>query len=203
MKKELKKKLAGYAAMTGAALVILPACKKDNPNVNPANSISKNNLSAPVNDYDSCQIDFDGDGNIDISISVNSYQDPTSNYGYADVYGQNSGMVLTNSGSTTIGTYTYNYDAVQKLSKGSDIGPNVSTFKDYGVLGVEGTFYGYPVSAGQFLGSEGYVGVSFMSAGNTHYGWVKVSVNANAKTANITEAAFEIRPNTAIKAGVK
>jgi hypothetical protein len=70
-------------------------------------------------------------------------------------------------------------------------------------LGIKGDVGGYNVNAGAFISSEGYVGVKFMAAGNTHYGWAKVSVSADGKSATISEAAFETVPNTAIEAGDK
>jgi hypothetical protein len=57
----------------------------------------------------------------------------------------------------------------------------------------------YPLSGGAWLGlSDKYLGVKFTAASGTHYGWVKLSVAANAETITVKEYAFNATPDAAI-----
>jgi len=54
---------------------------------------------------------------------------------------------------------------------------------------------------GQFPGITGYIGVSFGNAGGTHYGWIQVSVPANADGITIIDYAYETDPGIGILVG--
>ncbi len=205
MNNTLKRKLLGYTAATGAVLAVLPACKKEGGSGTPADSISKNSLN-PQNNGDSCLIDFDGDGITDVTIYsysyAYSYGGYNYSYAYTNIYGRNGSKILSQPGSVNIGTYTYNYLGASRLAEGTSIGPSSSIWSDtggYGAMNISA--YGYNVTAGQFLGADGFVGVQFQAGGSTHYGWVRLSVGNNGKTANISSAGFNPNPDQAINAG--
>lgn len=104
-----------------------------------------------------------------------------------------------------------------------------SPYYSNGILGSIGSFYKYPFAldagvnissgaSGNFLvgysnilnynGQDGnwigvtdkYLGVRFDIAGNTHYGWIRLDVDANANYV-VKDFAYEATPNKGIKAG--
>jgi hypothetical protein len=56
-------------------------------------------------------------------------------------------------------------------------------------------------NGGAFLNQEGYVPLRFKIGSNTHYGWVRVAINANCTEFTVKDFAYENTPNTAIVAG--
>lgn len=76
-------------------------------------------------------------------------------------------------------------NAALSLNVGDFVGAGLD-FGDYGVMG------------GDF---DGYVGMSFLSAGGTdfHYGWARVIQNDAAGTISILEYAYEDTPGTQIQ----
>jgi hypothetical protein len=57
----------------------------------------------------------------------------------------------------------------------------------------------YPVAVGPWLGmTDKYLGFRFSVGANTHYGWVRLDVAANAETITIKEYAFNATPGGAI-----
>jgi len=59
----------------------------------------------------------------------------------------------------------------------------------------------YSVSVGNFLDTDGFVGLKFQNSGNTHYGWARIEVANDGTVLSVKEYAFESTPNTAINAG--
>lgn len=59
----------------------------------------------------------------------------------------------------------------------------------------------YTFSIGNFLDTDGFVGLKFQNSGNTHYGWVRIEVANGGDVLFVKEYAFESTPNTAINAG--
>ncbi len=105
------------------------------------------------------------------------------------------------------------------MMRGAKIGPGI-TFESGGAL-VEfsATSNGYKFCRGYWNSNPAggfracgnpknkYLGVRFLLNGQTHYGWVRLTVATNSDrngpplTATITGYAYETVPNTAIKAG--
>ncbi|MBU1419500.1 MAG: hypothetical protein KKI15_13480 [Proteobacteria bacterium] len=52
---------------------------------------------------------------------------------------------------------------------------------------------------GNFLGQQGYLGVKFKIADNTHYGWIQYKAVNNASVGTIIDWAYEDIPGKAIK----
>jgi len=71
------------------------------------------------------------------------------------------------------------------------------------------TYFGRGVSGGYWLNvGEKYVGLRFVLNGQTHYGWIRLSVNANTRhvptiTVKMTGYAYETTPDKAIAAGYR
>ena len=161
-------------------------------------------------------IDFNTDATVDASFSVfgtagsgtfTSYGQ-TLNYTYdinfALVYANN---VLVGEPSTT----TSSYETVTALNDGDAIGAvaQFGTSSGYGlVLGIGGSWvapensYTYIYNIGNFLGAvDKFVGTKFTAGANTHYGWVRVDVAADASTITIKDYAFNASPDGSINAG--
>jgi hypothetical protein len=102
------------------------------------------------------------------------------------------------------------YQKAFALPRGSKIGPGAFPFDPYTAL-IEATQSGengsrYP--RGDWENSKNrYLGVSFRLNGQTHYGWIRVTVTVNLQphgpfpTAKITGYAYETVPNKTILAG--
>lgn len=98
------------------------------------------------------------------------------------------------------------------LSRGMKIGPSVNflSLSGYGDL-VEATENGKygTYSRGYWGGNpkNDYVGVRFQISGQTHYGWIRLTVTTNphrhgpSMTAEVTAYAYETVPNKPLKAG--
>ncbi len=56
-------------------------------------------------------------------------------------------------------------------------------------------------STGNFLGKQGYLGVTFISNGNSHYGWIQYKASEEAKIGTIIDWAYDDTPGKAIKTG--
>ena len=78
-----------------------------------------------------------------------------------------------------------------------------STSTDVLIMAVSGLAQGIiPISAGEWLGvSNMYIGVKFDITSNTHYGWARLDVAANASSFVIKDYAYNATANTAIFAG--
>lgn len=104
------------------------------------------------------------------------------------------------------------YTKALALARGANIGPGISSapFASSGGL-IEatntsrGSFYSRGYWAGNFKNK--YLGVRFQLNGQTHYGWIRLTVTTNTKLkkpsleATITGYAYESVPNEPIKAG--
>ncbi len=110
--------------------------------------------------------------------------------------------------SVEIGAGGY-YGKALALPRGAKIGPSASLFSNYTDL-VEATESGPPrYSRGYWGGNikNRYLGVKFQLNGQTHYGWIRLTVTTNVKSgkpsleATITGYAYETVANKAIKAG--
>ena len=115
------------------------------------------------------------------------------------VYPGSGNSWMANSSDTT----------VANVPNGSSIGPS-----DFNGLGTSGSYLGmmldisipmisysltYP--GGNFLGSDGFVGLKFDISGSTHYGWARVEMSSTGNTLTIKEYAYESTAGTGILAG--
>jgi hypothetical protein len=98
------------------------------------------------------------------------------------------------------------------LPRGARIGPSAGSVGFAGPFaGLEATYAGqtFRVPRGDWGGNpkDRYVGVRFLIGGQTHYGWIRVTVTTStdpkgpAMSAKITGYAYETVANKAIKAG--
>ncbi len=99
--------------------------------------------------------------------------------------------------------------APSNIAAGASIGSGGSFVQSGGIIGnVQSTYLGAPLngqygpySDGNFLGTEGYVGVRFDISGATHYGWARIEMSADGTTMTIKDYAYDATAGAAINAG--
>lgn len=154
-------------------------------------------------------VDMDNDGTIDFSIAAQT--EVIQNIVTVNIFG--TGIVPLNNNKNKIVGSVENFNGTNvmlssNLAYGTEIGASSSlldtTSGEFGtfLLGAEddGTF---GVTTGYFLDATGYIGVSFEKAGQTYYGWIRVTANTGQANANVVvlDYAYEDTPNTPIMAG--
>lgn len=156
---------------------------------------------------DSKTIDLDGDNVIDL-IVFSSVKDTTIQ-GFSTTI---TGVAITTMGSTgiiasnvQIGNETVIIADTLKTGHMIDVNStylNSATPSVYpGVgLGIHSSFGDF--SAGDFIAQPPlYFGVKFDISGNTHYGWVRVSIAGGAVSGTLYEYGYEQTADTGIEAG--
>lgn len=196
MKKQLLERLKKYA-LSASALAGASATANAQivyTDINPDDTVTGNGSFFAL--------DLNNDNTPDFSIQVVSYQSSYSGYGYQVAgivgYGLNSGNSLM--GSNTGSSYGYPY----ALSNGAQIN-GAASFASSGILAFSLTYnYGtiqFSNSGGNWIGaSNKYLGLRINLAGNTHYGWARLTVLAN-NSFIIHDYAIQMLPNTPIAAG--
>jgi len=97
--------------------------------------------------------------------------------------------------------------ALAPLNNGDAVN-GTAMFTQYGTLALDAVInipllgYNYPFQGGEFIGvSDKFLGAKFMVGANTHYGWVRLDVAADASTITIKDYAFNAFPGGEILAG--
>jgi hypothetical protein len=152
-------------------------------------------------------LDIDGDLTAEMAFIVQEASGVTGTYAgytYTATYGAAAAAFGTSAASTN-GWMASTSGDIANLSTSNMIGSSGSFNQSQGVMGIEGDllFFGntYPISSGNFLGQEGFVGVRFDISGSTHYGWARVEVSADGKTLTVKDYAYDQTAGTAIAAG--
>ena len=207
----LNSKIAKYSILAGATLSMMTACKKDEPDNNDPN-IKETDITPDITLTATAagsftDIDLNGDGIVDLSVGIGNYTYTAygynNNFNYASVNGENGAEVLTETVQVSLGGYSYDIEIAKALSEGNTIGLSQVTWYSDGYLGFKGVYNGSNLSFGAFLNADKFVGVKFLIGANTHYGWVRMALNADASSLLIKEYAYHITPNTSLTAGAK
>lgn len=103
--------------------------------------------------------------------------------------------------STTIDSELPN--VINKLTNNTVINASATTWNQLSTYALLRTDYTPTVNLGYAGAGDILTGVQFDINGSMHFGWMLVNVSANMKTVTVKEVAYDIRPNTAIKAGEK
>jgi hypothetical protein len=139
-------------------------------------------------------LDLDGDGVDDFSLNV---YNGTAPFGVAVIFPGTSSVYNTNG---IVGILSAGYTYPSNLTSGAIIDGNSPI-----VNGERGDLNwnscNYPNS--NFCGgvTDGYIGLQFMVSGNTHYGWVRIDLTADATSMTVKDFAYQSTPNAGIKAG--
>lgn len=153
-------------------------------------------------------VDLNNDATVELAFGVFESIGVTGTYSGVDYTGtQYAGVVVGTAGKSWMGSNSTSMSPI-KLAPGNTIGAGGSFSSSQGSLGNDGQVaFGapynvtYPLSGGEFLGTEGYLGARFDISGSTHYGWVRVEMSADGKTLTIKDYAYEASPGVAIAAG--
>jgi hypothetical protein len=158
-------------------------------------------------------LDLNSDATPDFSFSINVIATSVTMYGAPVPVNGNIASMDLFSGNAAIGvqeSFAYGqYVALSPtvLATGAAIdGAAVWGSTATGLLAYSGvaTFLGnqIPLAGGNWGGlTDGYMGVRFVASGNNHYGWVRLSVAANATSITIKDFAYQASVNCAINAG--
>lgn len=200
-----KSRLKQYTAVAGAIVA------QGNINaqvvvtdVNP--DVVVDSLSAPY------ALDFNNDANPELNFFVQHISGSSSTQGIQFTYegavaGVNitSGMNLVGAVGTGSSSSSFQLTALNNgdpISSAANFGTSsgnalgVDLLVDAGILGQ------LPIQQGNFLNqSNKYLGGKLTAGANSFYGWVELSVNANASQITIHKYAYQSTPNTQILAG--
>lgn len=150
-------------------------------------------------------LDMDGDMVDDLQFTVSTFAGSYTTYGFTVNYSGTYAGATAATGGGIAGSATYM--AASAFSGGENIDGNL-TMNSFGNLGLAGSYsiVGLPYSGtftnGNFIGqADKYLGVSFQSGGNTHYGWVRLDVSAGADSITIKDYAYNTVASDSIAAG--
>ncbi|MDX1419455.1 MAG: T9SS type A sorting domain-containing protein [Rubricoccaceae bacterium] len=190
----LAERLAAYSAAAGVTLALAPDAGAQivYTDVDPDETISIG---------ESVDLDFDGDGTIDLTIVGNTGGgvNTTARFAVRVPAGGNMDNGVLGVDDVYFGDPD-SIGAASRLSSGVEVGP---------VSAPQG-FYGYGIIASlyaglnyyNFIGEEGFAGFRFVAGGGTtHYGWMRLAVNADVTEATLFEYAFDLTPDTPIVTG--
>lgn len=141
----------------------------------------------------SIDIDVDGTGDYLLAINPTDVQLAAifpANSSMASAY--NSNAIVGVSGSSSY-FYASNLDAGEQIDGTNTVLTNIRADFNYDSCASAGS---------QFCdGMDGYVGLHFKIAGNTHYGWARIQVAADATSIILKDFAYNSVPGEAIIAG--
>lgn len=190
----LKSKLASYSAATGAFLAVGAVAHGQVVYTDENPDAYYTGIGPNYHD-----IDFDGDGTPEFTLNQ-------SYHVYSSTYTTTSG-----------GTYTYhntwNYVGITKgVSSFGIIGTNsyqCEPLSNNDVISVGASFnvngFTWNIGSNGWNDFEGagdkYVGVRFSIAGEVHYGWILINVDANSVGLTVKDYGYESQPNVGVHAG--
>lgn len=199
----MKSRLSKYSAL--AATIIAGASTEAQvvyTDVNPDVELGETRFRFPIN--------FNGDRFNEFVVKqiVSSYTSSyTSIYNYIIPAPYGSGGYVAYE-VQELGSYYSTYYFALNLAAGDQIGSQL-----YFGTSAYATSYWYlaalfqsassSMRGGNFLGKTGYAPVKFILEGNVHYGWIRLSVSADARIVTIHDFAYESTPGKSIDAGQK
>jgi len=158
-------------------------------------------FSGTINQY--YPLDLDNDGNVDFRIYGFGIGGGTTSAGLAIFNGSlNQGLpiILSNSFLGSNATFVYPF----ALNIDDIIGPVQNTwfsaFNSNGSMNFNNCNEG--MGGSNWCGvSDKYLGLRFKIGANTHYGWARMDVSADAFTWTVKDYAYHLDPDTTILAG--
>lgn len=191
MNKNLQRRLSAYAATTAGAVALAGSADAQiiYTDINP---------DVVVSDTVYYDLDMDGDAVVDFTFGTEGY---TTSYGPVNL----SLLYVPVAANAVLGSlYSGNYPLPFAMNNGDSISSTNTSWNAGSVngglqyLSVLAPYGSYGNWQGQ---TDKYVGVRFNIGSNTHYGWVRLSVSANADTIIIKDYAYNSQPNVGLLAG--
>jgi len=155
-------------------------------------------------------LDFNADAMIDVTLNVMNVMELSSiSTSTSAVYAGSLAVVTPGIGagvvSTILGSSSSSY--VTAMNNGDLIG-TAAVFggSSMAALAIDITITSssssYQISNGAFLGvTDKFLGVKFLIGTNTHYGWARLDVSANADTIRLKDYAYNVAADSPILAG--
>jgi hypothetical protein len=148
-------------------------------------------------------VDLNNDGVADFNFSLSS-----GGYGHSF---KASLLVTPLTGGEVVGTAGAVDPYASALMRGAKVGPSahfssagkgITVERSHGTVSASTRFNFY--GKWKDVGNNRFLGVKFLINGQTHYGWIRlsVSINPTIDAATITGYAYETVPNKRIMAGV-
>lgn len=148
-------------------------------------------------------LDMNNDGTDDFRIFQNQiFSSSFSTYSYYSIRNRVRVSPLTSANEVLGSSYPYNLNAGTPISSGAPFSNSTSqSLASVSFGSYSGSFWG-PYSYGNWVGAtEKFLGVRFDIGGNTHYGWVRLSVSASGDEFTVLDYAYEATPGEPIDAG--
>jgi hypothetical protein len=186
-----KTKLSSYTAFAGAIVAGSAAnAQVTYTDVNP------DVVADSLNPY---AIDFNNDATPDLIFGVQplngSFSSGGQNFTYEGAFAYGflpTGLSVVNPADSTSAVL----DCGVSISQASPFGTSSGAILGYAAIIQP---INYPFAVGPWLGvNDKYLGFKFTVGNNNHFGWVRLSVAANAATITIKEYAFNATPDGAI-----
>jgi len=147
------------------------------------------------------QYDLDLDQNAVIDFKINLTFPQAKNHNQVTLIHQSTNRGGVKSVIDWLGKLAWN------LNVNDTITSKLASWKTSGANTPNEIFLAYyagnSMKGGTFLNEEGYLPLEFIIGSNTHYGWVRVGVNANCTEFTVKDFAYEDTPGKAIVAGSK
>jgi hypothetical protein len=154
-------------------------------------------------------LDFNVDAMIDVTLNVMNVMEFTSiSTSTSAVYAGSLAVVTPGIGAGVVailGSSSSSY--VTAMNNGDLIGTAAvfggSSMAALAVdITITSSFSSYQISNGAFLGvTDKFLGVKFLIGTNTHYGWARLDVSANADTIRLKDYAYNVAADSPILAG--
>ena len=151
-------------------------------------------------------LDFTNDATDDFSFRVQTMVGDTVLGGQPSTYDGSSAIVECLAGQPMGITANGSFSLTNMVG-----GASVSSADEFGLdesyplginLLIDAGIGIFPYVYGNFLGvSNQYLGVRFIDGGNTHYGWIELSVSAEADTIVIHSYGYNSSPDQSVDAG--
>ncbi len=190
-------RLKRYTAISGSILAASTGVNAQiiYTDVNPDTTIIQTNVYA---------LNLDGDANIDFNLFAYNYIASTTNYDFV--------FIAPSSGNSVIATSNI-YSGVY-FPLALNLNDPIDNYAIFASPSASASFPGmflqfnivYSSSSSLPLGNWGgqtdkYLGLKFLIGGNTHYGWARMDVAADAKSFVLKDYAYNATPNTGLLAG--
>lgn len=164
--------------------------------------VTRKNIAIPLNG--TVSVDLNKDGLADFEFSLTSSFVNSKRHDNLTAKGLTGGKMV--GGKLKPSSAPYGNPYASALARGKKIGPSAHFSSAHGKITIErqvhaesaGTYYGNWYA----IGPDHFLGVKFQIKGQTHFGWIRLTVETGAFTATITEFSYETVANKTVEVGL-
>lgn len=164
--------------------------------------VTRKNIAIPLNG--TVSVDLNKDGLADFEFSLTSSFVNSKRHDNLTAKGLTGGKVVGRKLKPSSAPYGNPYASA--LARGHKIGASAHFSSADGKITIErqvhaesaGTYYGNWYA----IGPDHFLGVKFQIKGQTHFGWIRLTVETGSFTATITEFGYETVANKSVDAGL-